>query len=233
MLFKVLGQIHVDPIAGVITIAVFSASLIIAITIHEFSHAFSAALLGDNTAKRLGRLTLHPLAHLDPIGTAMIMLAGFGWGKPTPVNEQRLKPGPRPGMAIVALAGPVSNLALSTITALPLNIGLIDNRYVGLYWFSGNFSNLLAYFAGSIIFWNLLLATFNLIPIAPLDGFKIALGILPGNLASQFTKLERYGPFLLLAIIMVEYIVPSLGTLTKIIPPILNAIISLLLGGQH
>ncbi|MCL0099782.1 site-2 protease family protein [Dehalococcoidia bacterium] len=233
MLFSVLGQIHINPIGTVITIAVFSASLIIAITIHEFSHALSAALLGDKTAKRLGRLTLHPLAHLDPVGTAMIMLAGFGWGKPTPVNQENLKPGPRPGMAIVALAGPISNVTASIIVSLPINVGLIDNRYVGLSLFHGNFSNLVAYFAGSIVFWNLLLATFNLIPIAPLDGFKIVLGILPRNLANQFTKLERYGPFLLLAIIMMGYIAPSLDMLPKMISPIMNAMIVLVLGGQR
>lgn len=233
MLFKVLGQIHIDPLGGIITIAVFSLSLIFAITVHEFSHALSAALLGDDTAKKLGRLTLRPLVHLDPVGTAMIMLAGFGWGKPTPVDQDRLKFGPRPGMAIVALAGPVSNVIVSIAAALPLNTALIDNRYVGLYWFTGGSSNLVAYVVGSLIFWNLLLATFNLIPIAPLDGFKIMLGILPANLASQFAQLERYGPFLLLAAIMLEYIAPSIGILTKMIFPILNALTVLILGGQR
>lgn len=232
MLFRVLDQFQIDPLGAVVTLAIFSLSLVVAITVHEFSHALGATLLGDNTARNLGRLTLRPLAHLDPVGTAMIVFAGFGWGKPTPVDPLRLNPGPRPGMAVVALAGPISNVTVAVAAALPLNAGLIDERYVGLYRFVGGSTDLIASVFGSLIFWNLLLATFNLIPIAPLDGFKIALGVLPRELAAQFAQLERYGPVILLGVIMLEYIVPGAGILSSVIGPVLDTLTDLIVGGQ-
>ena len=232
MLLSILDYIQINPLGAAVTFAVFSLSLVVAITIHEFSHALSATLLGDNTARNLGRLTLRPLAHLDPIGTAMIAFVGFGWGKPTPVDPDRLNTGPRPGMALVALAGPISNVTVAIAAALPLNVGLIDARYVGLYRFAGDSWDFIAYFFGSLIFWNMLLATFNLIPIAPLDGFKVALGVLPREPAAQFARLEPYGPLILLGVIMLDYIVPGAGVLSSVIGPVLDTLIELVLGGQ-
>ena len=232
MLFNAFDQAQTDPLGAVVTMLAFALSLVVAITFHEFSHALSATLLGDSTARSQGRLTLHPIAHLDPVGTTMIVLVGFGWGRPTPVDPDRLSPGPRPGMAVVALAGPLSNIALAALASIPFHFGLLSVRYVGLYLFGGSASGLPGYLLGALIFWNLLLAAINIIPIAPLDGFKVALGVLPRELAAQFAQLERYGPMILLGVIMLGFIFPGAGLLWAVIRPLLDALADLVLGGQ-
>ena len=232
MLFSAFDQAQTDPLGAVISMSAFALSLVAAITFHEFSHALSATLLGDYTARRKGRLTLWPPAHLDPLGTAMIVLAGFGWGKPTPVDADRLGPGPRPGMAAVALAGPLSNIVVATVASLPFHAGLFNVGYVGLYLFSGSLADVLPYLLGALIFWNLLLAAFNIIPLAPLDGFKIALGILPRELAAQFAQLERFGPMILLGAIMIEFLIPGKGLLSAVVRPLLDTLAGLVMGGQ-
>ncbi len=182
MLFESFSQIQFDPFRGIVTFATFSLALVLAITVHEFSHALIATRLGDPTSKRLGRLSLNPRAHLDPVGSMMIILAGFGWGKPVPVNPDYLRTGTRSGMAVVSLAGPISNVALASAFALFIKAGVVDSPFVGFSLFRGGTEDILGYIIGAVVFWNLLLAAFNLIPIAPLDGFKVALGILPRDI---------------------------------------------------
>ena len=123
MLFAVLDQLRSEPTHAVITLLGFVLAIVAAITVHEFSHALSANLLGDDTAKSKGRLTLNPLAHLDPAGTVMIVVVGFGWGKPTPVNPARFGNRMRSGMAMVSFAGPISNLIVASLAAIPVKIG--------------------------------------------------------------------------------------------------------------
>ena len=175
---------------------------------HEFSHALSANLLGDDTPRLLGRLTLNPLAHLDPIGTLMILLIRFGWGKPVPINPMNFH-NPLRDSALVSLAGPLSNILLATLLAIPLRLGF----NFGLY--------LLPF-----IFINLALAVFNLLPIHPLDGFKIVGGILPLQLAYHWAALAPYGMWFLL--IFVFFPGPSLIDL--FVQPLLRALLILLLG---
>lgn len=232
MLFTAFEQILEDPLRGVITFVVFAFSLVVAITFHEFSHALVATRLGDPTPVRQGRLTLFPPAHLDPIGTAMILLAGFGWGKPVQVNPAYMRTGVRPGMAAVSLAGPLSNLIVAFLASLPIKAGVTSSAFVGFSLFWGQSDDLPGYIIGSVVFWNLLLAAFNIIPIAPLDGFKVALGILPRDLAISFARLERYGPGILLILIMIGFIFPGPGPLYYIIRPILNALGFVVLGRQ-
>ena len=147
--------------------------------------------------------------HLDPLGTAMILFAGFGWGRPTPVNPAMLRTGPRSGMALVSIAGPLSNILVATLAAVPINAGLVDSESVGFALFWGNSGEIAGYVLGSLVFWNLLLASFNLIPLAPLDGFKVAVGVLPREAALQFARLERYGPAILLSLIMLSFSSPG------------------------
>jgi Zn-dependent protease len=233
LLLTALDQILSDPLSGFITLIVFSLSLIVAITVHEFSHALVAARLGDFTAKNLGRLTLNPKAHLDPLGTAMIFLVGFGWGKPTPVNPAYLRTGVRPGMAAVSLGGPISNVIVAGILAMPVRFGMVAFNDVSFSLFRGQSEDVLGYIVGSLIFWNLLLAAFNLIPIAPLDGFKVALGVLPREMSDSFARLERYGPVILLGLIFFPFIIPGAPSiLFAIISPILNFLSFLVLGRQ-
>lgn len=169
-------------------------ALIVSTTIHEFCHAWSALKLGDPTAARLGRITLNPVAHFDPIGfIGMMMLAtGFvaiGWGKPVPVNPNLLRGG-RKGMAITAAAGPLSNIVIATALVIPLRFGNVE--LVG-------FGDVLV---TRFIQVNLLLAAFNMIPIPPLDGSKILTGILPNFWYQYIAPLERYGFVILLVMIL-------------------------------
>ena len=218
MLFRLLDQFQTDPIGALITLAAFAVALIVGITVHEFSHAWSATQLGDYTARGQGRLTLNPLAHLDPLGTLLIFVAGFGWGKPTPVTPSNIRIGERPGMAVVALAGPISNMVVATLAALPFRLGTVS--------LGGSIDSL---FLQSLILWNVVLAIFNLLPIAPLDGFKVVLGILPRQIAGVFQRTERLGMIILMVIVLVDVLTP-IEILSRILIPAINIVRQLLLG---
>ena len=230
MLFRTIDLFQTSPALALITLAAFSLSLILAITFHEFSHAYAAASLGDNTARSQGRLTLNPLAHLEPFGTILIFLAGFGWGKTTTVNTMFLRIGYRPGMAAVSLAGPVSNVIVAILFAIPLRAGLIESGQSGLSIAGFSSDAILTFTLEQLVFWNLLLSVFNLLPIAPLDGFKVVLGLLPRNAANSFARLEPYGPGILLVIIALGFLSPDLRILSMIIGPILNSLSFVILG---
>lgn len=159
--------------------------LVAVISIHEFSHAFMANKLGDSTAKMSGRLTLNPLAHLDKLGTFALLFFGIGWGKPVPFNIFNLK-NPRRDQALIALAGPLSNLIMAV--ALSFVYKFASFGFIGSALFT-------------LISLNVILAFFNLIPVGPLDGFKVVLGMLPGKLASDWIETERYGLFILIFLI--------------------------------
>ena len=168
-------------------------AVIYALTVHEFSHAWAATLLGDNTAKFSGRLTLNPLAHMEVFGTIMLMIAGFGWGKPVPVNIYNLK-WRRWGSATVSLAGPASNF---------VSVFLFIIIFDALAPMLGP-SNLLVVFLSFLIFVNLILGIFNLIPIPPLDGSKILFAILPSRFDELKRKMTINGPFILIALIIFD-----------------------------
>ncbi len=184
--------------------------LLVAFTIHELAHAVAADYLGDSTARRLGRVTLNPLAHLDPIGTLMLLLAGFGWAKPVPVNVYNLRGNPRTSFALVAAAGPLSNLALASLAIIPLRLGLVSDSLLGFIGANTGSSWLPSpgFLLFEFIWINLILAFFNLIPIAPLDGSKILMGLLPAEMAYNLRALDQYGPILLLVVI---FLLPRLG----------------------
>ena len=207
-----------DPSGFVRLAALVVLSLVVAITIHEFSHALVASGLGDDTARRLGRLSLNPKKHLDPMGTVMMLVAGFGWGKPVPVNHNRLAHGPR-GMTLVAAAGPLSNLMLALLLAIPFKLGLLVwplslNRIPPVM--TGGLREGMADIVSLVLFFNLILAAFNLIPLAPLDGSKVMGGLIPRDRAAAYATLERNGPVILVAVIMLDYMLPF-GILWKII----------------
>ncbi len=171
--------------------------LLIALPVHELAHALAATALGDDTARRSGRLTLNPLAHLDPIGAFMLVVAGFGWAKPVPVNMYALERRGRYAPLLVALAGPLSNLLLAILAAIPFRLGLIKYYANTVSWLP-NLPEFLAYF----IIINLALMLFNLLPIYPLDGEKVLTGALPPNLARPLENLRPYGSIILLGLIM-------------------------------
>ncbi len=228
----VLDQLLSNPTNALITLLGFVGAIVIAITVHEFSHALSANLLGDPTAKNLGRLTLNPKAHLDPVGTVMIVFVGFGWGKPTPVNPSRFRGSIQSGTAAVSFAGPVSNVIVASLAAIPVRAGVFSTDIVGFSIFRGDTGDIAAYLLGSIIFINILLAAFNLIPVAPLDGFKVVLGLLPSDLAIQWSQLERWGPMILFALILSGWLLPGRSLLVPIMRPLVNIISTIIVGGQ-
>jgi Zn-dependent protease len=210
-------------------------ALVVGIAFHEFSHAFTANLLGDPTAKLQGRVTLNPLAHLDPTGTAFLLLGGFGWGKPTPVNPFRLRNGPRTGRAMVAGAGPVSNILMAVLAAIPLRVGLVDWRspfLVPRSVSSWGLNEYVSLFLTAIIIFNIFLAVFNLLPLAPLDGFAVAVGLLPRDLAHEVAKLEQYGPAILMALILLPFVTSGqISLLHEIMSPVINGLTELIAGG--
>lgn len=167
-------------------------TLVIAFTVHEYSHAWAATRLGDDTPRLSGRLTLNPLAHLDPLGSLLLVVAGFGWAKPVPVNPYAVSSRTPAGMMLVSAAGPFSNLLLAILAALPLRAGLVAA--------SGASSGLLPSLGGFLlefIYINLILLFFNMIPISPLDGEKVVSYFLPPNLREGFERLRPYGPIIL------------------------------------
>jgi Zn-dependent protease len=180
-------------------------AIIVVLTVHEFSHALAATWQGDLTAKNAGRLTLNPLAHIDWLGFAMLLLAGFGWGNPVPFNPYNLK-WQRFGPAVVAIAGPLSNVILAIIFIFAFR-GLFPALHP-LFLAGGSAPegvNLLAVFLSLAIFLNFTLAIFNLIPVPPLDGSKILFSILSDTRFWQIKEaLERQGPMILLGLIILD-----------------------------
>ena len=205
MLFQTLSLFDTDPVLAVAVIASLCVSLAVCISVHEFSHAFVASELGDNTARALGRVTLNPVKHLDPVGSVLIFLAGFGWGKPVPVDVRFLRGDPRLGMALVSAAGPASNVVAAVLFAMLVRLGLADALIPGVAIFGRDLASVVDFTLEMLVRFNLILAIFNLLPIAPLDGFKVALGLLPRDLAIPFSRTEPYGIGALLAVVALGF----------------------------
>jgi len=200
-------------------------ALLVAFTIHEATHALVAYRLGDATAQRAGRLSLNPAAHLDPMGTLMVLVAGVGWGKPVPGDPRNLHPGGRAGMGLVAGAGPLSNLIMAFVFAAPFRAGMITWGMMGDSAVIPGVGQVLL----TIVTLNVYLALFNLLPIAPLDGFNVAMGILPESAARVLWNTQRYGPIILLFLILSGRFI-RFDLLGATLLPAANAILRLFLG---
>jgi Zn-dependent protease len=201
-----------------LSFTIWAAALLVAVTVHEFAHAWTADHLGDPTARLAGRVTLNPIAHLDPLGTLMLLIFRFGWGKPVPIDPFNLR-NPRRDAAVISFAGPAANLILAFTFSL-----IIRLAYLFLSSAIMIQTILLPFITLSVI-----LAIFNLIPIHPLDGGKVLVGLLPRENAYKLDAiLNRYGFFILILLIF-----PFFGTspIIAIISPIINLILSLLLPG--
>lgn len=214
----------------VIQIVMFLVALVISITVHEFAHAWVANEMGDPTAKRLGRVSLNPIVHFDPLGAMMILFTtisgfGIGWGKPVPVNPINLKGDARVSMGLTSVAGPATNLLLATLSAVPFRLGVVDSL-----------PPLVGQFIYILVITNVGLMLFNLIPLPPLDGFGVVQGVLAAtrarwarNLSLSLDKLETYGPIALLILLALGWFTP-INPLSFLFGPPMNALLRLLLG---
>lgn len=189
-------------------IAFMLPAIIFGLTFHEYAHGMVADRLGDHTARHMGRLTLNPVAHIDPVGFLLLFIAGFGWARPVPVNPNNLAGDARKGMLLVALAGPATNMLLAVASALALGLFGMQIPY-----------------GREILVWmisiNVVLAVFNLIPIPPLDGSRILAGILPGR-QDWLYRMETYGTIILLLLLFS-------GVLGSVLRLVIRPIVQLLL----
>ncbi len=198
----------------------WAAAILVAITVHEFAHAWMSDRLGDPTARLAGRVTLNPLAHLDPLGTLMLIIFRFGWGKPVPFDPFNLRH-PRRDAAVISFAGPAADLILAFFLAAIAHLGhLFLNPQV---------SSLLITILTPFITLALILAIFNLIPIHPLDGGKVIVGLLPEKIAYQWDAFtQRWGFFIILFLIFPFF---GFSLVAVIILPVINFLLSFLLPG--
>jgi len=214
-----------DELTLVQRLAVLVLPVILAITVHEAAHGYVADRLGDRTARMLGRITLNPLRHIDPIGTVLLPLGMyaltgfmFGWAKPVPVNPRNLG-NPRRDMAIVAVAGPLSNLAMAVLWSIAILVGgwlLPVSTWVGAP---------LVFMGAAGVLINVILLVLNMIPLPPLDGGRVLVGLLPAKLARVVSQVEPYGLFILIALLVT-------GVLGRIVLPFVLGAIVLLPGSN-
>jgi Zn-dependent protease len=206
-------------------------AILLAISIHEWAHGYVAHRLGDPTAREEGRLTLNPIAHLDPIGTILFLLIGFGWGKPVPIDPRYFRH-PKRDSSLVALAGPVSNLLLASIAfaglviLAPRGMAASAEELLSMAMAGSPVRVLLLQICGYSVFINLALMAFNLLPVAPLDGSKILHAFIPLRYEDRYQELMQRGPMTLLFLIVAERLlgIPLLiGWVHAIMNPILLA----------
>ena len=207
-------------------------AVLLILTIHEYSHAYAAYKLGDNTAKNLGRLSLNPIKHLDPMGFLCMLLAGFGWANPVPINSRNFKK-PRKDIALTSVAGPVSNLLLAFVfvivmrfSYMPINKAIISASIQGntaladIYYYIYVFIYL-------AIHMNITLAVFNLLPIPPLDGSKILYMFLPPKTYFKIAPYERYISLAFMLLLLLGVISPVLSTATNWISNLMFKVVGL------
>ncbi len=192
---------------------------LLGLTLHEAAHAWTAYRLGDDTAARQGRLTLNPRAHLDPIGYILVIVAGFGWARPVPVNPWRMRYGARVGNAVVAAAGPLTNLVLACVAALPWRLGLLRHSpswVLEMFW--------------GIVAINIALFIFNLIPLAPLDGSSVLNGFIGDRAAAALARFQMFGPQILMGLLLIGWVAPQFNILGAVLYPAMTNLTRLVIG---
>jgi Zn-dependent protease len=208
-------------------------ALLVALSFHEASHALVAYWLGDDTPKKMGRLSLNPFAHLEPIGLLMILVVGIGWGRPVQINADKLRPGPKIGMALVAIAGPITNILLAIVLALPLRFHLVSLLSQKIFVIAGQavyFST--GFLIQMMVTLSLGLAIFNLIPISPLDGSRLWQIALPTRWYYVYARYEILGMFVVIALVLADLYL-RIGILNQVICPPLEFLWQPVVGFGH
>jgi Zn-dependent protease len=228
----------IDQDFGLFLVLVLSTlfALLVGIGFHEACHAYTANALGDTLPARQGRTTLNPIAHLDPAGTILMLIAGFGWGKPVQYNPNGLSVSPKTASFLVAFAGPLSNFVMAGLLAIPIQLGIVP--YINPLGASDFFLRLevqdtedyIGLFLTGAVYLNCILGVFNLIPLPPLDGYKVALFILPDDLAREFAKLDRYGVGVLLVVLFGIPFLTGYSPLADILGPSVRWLVHLFTG---
>jgi len=201
-----------NPNLTLTDLAGIAIALVIGVTCHEFSHAFTADQLGDHRPRALGRVSLNPVRHIDPFGALLFLIAGFGYGRPVPVNVYALRPG-RIGMAMVAAAGPIANVLVALVFAIVYRAIRISGVQI----------DLVEGIVLSAVFYNFVLAILNLIPIPPLDGYNVLLAFLPPRYAFTLQRYAQYGFLLLLLLVFIPG--SPLGLLLGLAAPLTRLLI--------
>jgi len=201
-----------NPNLSLTDLAGIAIALVIGVTCHEFSHAFTADQLGDHRPRALGRVSLNPVRHIDPFGALLFLIAGFGYGRPVPVNVYALRPG-RIGMAMVAAAGPLANVVVALVFAIVYRAIRISGVQI----------DLVEAIVLSAVFYNFVLAILNLIPIPPLDGYNVLLAFLPPRYAFTLQRYAQYGFLLLLLLVFIPG--SPLGLLLGLAAPLTRLVI--------
>jgi Zn-dependent protease len=237
LIFYFWDLLDVDRFATFVFFSAIVTALIAGISFHEFSHAYVADTLGDRLPRSRGRVTLNPFAHLDPTGTILLFIMGFGWGKPVPVNPNATA-NPKASLAITAGAGPISNFVVAALAGLPLKLGIVpwiapfdQSEFFRLASGGWSAEEYFGVYLSTLVLFSIILGVFNLIPIAPLDGFKVAVGILPRELSRSFAQLEQWGPIILIILIAAPFLGGSdFGILFKVMSPAIEALAYLFAG---
>jgi Zn-dependent protease len=238
MIFVYLDLLEIDAFAALVLFGAVVTALVVGISFHEFSHAYVADSMGDRLPRSRGRVTLNPLAHLDPAGTVLLFLVGFGWGKPVPVNPNVAR-NPKAAMAIVAGAGPVSNFLVAAVAGLPLQAGWVrwlpafDPHAIDELVY-GNFGagDYLGLYLSTIVLISIILGVFNLLPIFPLDGHRVLPAFLADADARTYMQFQsRYGFVILIVLIALPFLTGGqFGILFEVMSPIINVLARLFAG---
>jgi Zn-dependent protease len=229
LIFVYLDLLDVDVFATLVFFSAICTALIAGISFHEFSHAYIADSMGDRLPRSRGRVTLNPLKHLEPAGTVLLFLVGFGWGRPVPVNPSATR-NPKAALAITAAAGPLSNFVVAALAGIALKVDLVPwispfnlSHFSTLAFRGWGLEEYLGLYLSSLVLFSIILGVFNFLPIAPLDGFKVAVGLLPRDLSVAFSRLEPYGPLILIALIALPFLTGGeIGILFEVMRPMIQ-----------
>ncbi|MBQ9757983.1 MAG: site-2 protease family protein [Clostridia bacterium] len=212
---------------GIVELLITALCVFLSLSVHEFGHGYVAYKMGDNTARYMGRLNINPLSHLDPIGAICLFLFGFGWAKPVPVNPRNFKSGKfKSGMVWTSLAGPLSNIILAFFAVLFLTV--ISKFYAGTTQLGNKVFSIVVVLLSTLVYMNINLAVFNLLPVPPLDGSKILNAVLPSRIYFKIMQYEQYGFVLLIILINTPLFGRVLNFLSNLILTGIDIIIGLI-----